>query len=365
MYRVPDAEFFANRGCQMNSPDLMNNLNPDPVPTDTAEMITGSRLEHWARTFGYNALRQIRYLLAMVASGLLFLWIGNHLLPSPWNQGAWIAAWGPAGSLESELVMLIALLVAIFLGMLITWPDTPHSGLFTAAVGLCILAVKWGPMTNLLLPQTPATLPRVYQILQWQCLFWIVFVLAGEAISHMFYRLIFRNGLWIHLAGLDGLPLPDTNVHGLIMPFTASAIQIDQVRRSKITSSLLANAGGFVITGAVASLLLMILLRSQFVGQAIFANFVAFAAGAFAAGAVFADVSPWAVWPAIPATAAVLYFFSMHSVPEYPGQAAAPMAGALPIAYVGAGLSGAVVGYYTVLRMHLRKQHEMGVEERP
>lgn len=342
----------------------MNKVNSDQVPAGAVEALVNGRLQQWTGTFSYNALRQVRYVLAMVAAGLLFNWIGDHLLASPWTQGAWIAAWGPAGSLEAELVMLSALLVAIFLGMLITWPDAPHSGLFTAAVGLCILGIKWGPITNLLLLQSPGGLPRMYQVLQWQCVFWIVFVLAGEAISRIFYRLIFRNRLWIHLAGLDGLPLPEMQVHGLIMPFTASAIQVDRVNRGGMAKSVLTNAGGLVITGAVASLLLMILLRSQFVGQVFFASFVAFGAGAFAAGAVFPEVSPWAIWPAIPATVAVLYFFSMHSVPRYPGQAALPMAGGLPIDYVGAGLAGAVLGYYTLMRMHLRRQHEMSIEER-
>lgn len=342
----------------------MLKINSDPVPADTTDALVGGRLQDWAGTFSYNALRQIRYLLAIVACGLLFHWIGTHLLASPWKQGSQIAAWGPAGTFQSELVMLIGLAIAIFVGMLITWPDTPHSGLLTAAVGLCVLAIKWGPMTNLVLMQRAATLPQMYQVLQWQCLFWVVFVLVGEVISRILYRLIFRNHLWIHLAGLDGLPLPEMTVSGLVLPFTASAIQIERVHRIKAAKTLLTNAAGFLVTGAVASLGLMILLRSQLVGQVLFANFVAFGAGAFAAGAVFADLSPWAVWPAIPATAAVLYFFSMHAGPQYPGQAAVRMAGALPIDYVAPGLAGAVLGYYTVLRMHLRRQHEMSVEEK-
>ncbi|NNM88688.1 MAG: hypothetical protein HKL95_09230 [Phycisphaerae bacterium] len=348
----------------MNGPEVMYKVNSDQVPAGAADALAGDRLQHWAGSFSYNALRQVRYVLAMVAAGLLFNWIGDHLLASPWQQGAWIAAWGPAGSLEAELVMLMALVVAVFMGMLITWPDTPHSGLLTTAVGLCILGLKWGPMTNLLLLQSPGALPRMYHVLQWQCVFWVVFVLAGEAISRMFYRLIFRNRLWIHLAGLDGLPLPEMQLEGLMMPLTASAIQADRVNRGGIAKSVLVNLGGLVITAAVASLVLMILLRSQFVGQVLFAGFVAFGTGAFAAGAVFPEVSPWAIWPGIPVTAAVLYFFSMHSVPRYPGQAGVLMAGALPIDYVGAGLAGAVLGYYTVLRMHLRRQHEMSIEER-
>ncbi len=305
--------------------------------------------------FWFNMLRQVRYAAAIAAAAYIFSFVADKLMASPWLFGPSLLAWGPAVNLSSELLLLAALLLAIFVGTLITWPDGPHAGFFTASLGLMWVAIKWGPITPLLLAH-PHDLPRTWRLLTLQSVYWFIFVLIGELAGRVIFRVLGGNKIWLHMLGMDGPwqtgPAPD----GLLMPYSARNVVAGDDRQSA-AMVLTVNAAGFALALAIGESLMMLLAQSQAVNQELFAAFVSFGLAAFIAALVFSTVTTWALFSAVPIGLMTSYLIVLHKTPTYPGVAAFAPAGLLPVAQISAGLAGAIFGFYAALRMNLHSRH--------
>ncbi|HTV47279.1 MAG TPA: hypothetical protein VMG59_02435 [Phycisphaerae bacterium] len=325
-----------------------------PQPTEAAAAGQSPQPVIHERTHSFTGimLRELRYLAAMLVTGMIFFWIAGKVLPSPDVYGSAVLAQGPAAGFSSELAMLVGLFVCILIGLWITFPDTPHAGLFCTTVGLIGTAVYWGKTQELFLAYTRFSNPNAAsacRVLAVQDLFWIFFVLAGELFTTVLSRWFSDRMNWPELLGLSW---PGGNE---LAPYPRCAAALTWGRQARgrwWVGDLVADVAGLLITGAVAMGLLYILLQSQLPGQVIFALFAAFAAGAFLAGLIVPGASNWAIWVAVPAVAGLGYLIAANHSPEYPGQASFFLARALPIYYASAGWAGAIIGFYSAIRIH-------------
>ncbi len=308
--------------------------------------------------FGF--LRQIRYVVACIAVGMFFLWLAGKVIPSPNMDGTRALAAGPAVSLAAELAMLGGLAVAIIIGTLLTWPDAPHAGLFIASVGLIFLACHWGAVT-ILLAVHHRDLAGAYHTLALQNIFWIFYILLGEVLSRLIYELIGTRSWPVCL----GLPWPiktpeaGSAAQAADYPAYAGVLMGDGLNPRILAARIGQNLLAFISTVVVAVIVLFLLLKSQQPGQAIFACSVAFAAGAFVSGTLAPEADVWVIWITPPCIAAAGGLLATHFPQPYPGHAGLFLVRTLPIYYVSAGLAGAIVGYYTAVRMHCHRAIEI------
>ena len=312
-------------------------------------------------------IRQTRLLIAMGFCAFLFLWVGHWLIPGPQVDGTQALAVGPAVSLADEGATLVAVVIAVAVSTLITWPDAPHTGLLCACVGLLALAVHWGGIT-LLLVHRYTNLSAVYADLSMQCFFWVIFIALAEGIGYGLYRYSPRK--WPLALGLPW-PAPWTKSDvPLAYPFysTVSAPVRENSPKARLQAALDQLAG--LLAGIiVASLMLALLMKSGNPGQVIFACLVSFFISGLVVGMFLPRSSVLIVWLSVPLTAAFGYLLAGHGavalpgqVPEFsPGGAAIFWGRAAPIFYVGAGLPGAIIGFYTALRANYRQALDMGL----
>ena len=303
-------------------------------------------------------LRQLRYVTACIVVGIFFIYLAGKVIPSPNMDGTRSLAAGPAVSLVAELAMIGGLVAAVVIGTLLTWPDAPHAGLFIASVGLIFLACHWGPIT-LLLALHHNNLAGAYRTLALQNIFWIFYILIGEAVSRGIYELIGSRSWPLYL----GLPWP-IRPHGAnAAPAIADYPSFADVLVSsspyrpfgrRIAQDLLA----FISTMIVAGIFLFLLLKSQQPGQAIFACSVAFAAAAFVSSTLAPQADAWVIWITPPVIAAIGGFLAPHVAQPYPAHTGLFLMRTLPVYYSSAGLAGAIFGYYAAVRMHYRRVME-------
>ncbi len=323
------------------------------APVDTTESFLVRHQVAW------GFLRQTRYVVACILVGIFYLWLSARVIPSPNMDGTRALAAGPAVSLVAELTMLGGLVVAVALGTFLTWPDSPHAGFFIAAVGLIFPACHWGSVT-MLLALHPAHLAAAYHTLALQNIFWIVYVLFGELISRVIYRLIGSRRWPMYI----GLPWPlGFSGSGVVeppapYPAYAGILAHDNPENRAGSALVPQNLMSFFCTCAVALFVLFLLLKSQQPGQAIFACFTAFFAGAFAAAFIAPLADVWTIWIAAPCIAAAGGFLAGFFPEPYPAHAGLCLIRALPIYYLSAGIAGAIMGYYAALRMHTRHAME-------
>jgi len=340
---------------------MAENIQQPSTPSSPAPGSPGATHQR-AGSVTAVVLRDLRYVAAMLATGMIFFWIAGKFLPSPDVYGASVLAQGPAAGFNPELAMLVGLFVCLLVGLLITFPDTPHAGLFCTTVGLIAIAVYWGKTQDLFLAYTSFSNPdaaSACRVLAVQDLFWIFFILAGELFTTVLSRWFSDRMNWPELLGLPWLG----GEHELA-PYPRCAIVLvwgRQARGRWWVGDLAADICGFLVTGVVATGVLYLLLQSQLPGQIIFALIAAFAIGAFAAGMIVPGASNWAIWTAVPAVAGVGYLIAGAITPAYPGQASFFLARALPIYYASAGWAGAIIGFYSAIRVHYR----MRLDEHP
>ncbi len=313
-------------------------------------------------------IRQARLLIAMGFCAVLFLYVGHWLIPGPQVDGTQALAVGPAVSLAAEGATLVAVVIAVAVSTLITWPDAPHTGLFCACVGLLALAVHWGGIT-LLLVHRYTNLSAVYADLGMQCFFWIIFIALAEGIGYGLYRYSPRK--WPLALGLPW-PAPWTKSDvPLAYPFYATVVPPvrDNSPKARLQAAL-DQLTGLLAGMIIASLVLAILMKSGNPGQVIFACFFSFFISGLVVGMFLPRSSVLVIWLSVPLTAAFGYLLAGHGAVSLPGQvpefstggAAIFWGRAAPIFYVGAGLPGAIAGFYAALRTHYRQALDMGLD---
>ncbi len=300
-------------------------------------------------------VRQARYVVACIVVGFFFIFLAGKVIASPNMDGTRALAAGPAVSLVAELAMIGGLVAAVAIGTLLTWPDAPHAGLFIASVGLIFLACHWGPIT-LLLALHHTDLTRAYRIVALHNIFWVFYILIGEAVSRGIYELIGSRNWPLYL----GLPWPVNAAANHSIPATAgypsfSNVLINGFAYRPIGSRIGQNLLAFASTMIVAAIFLFLLLKSQQPGQAIFACSVAFAAGAFVSSLLAPEADAWVIWITPPIIAAIGGFLAPHFAQPYPAHTGLFLMRTLPIYYSSAGLAGAIFGYYAAVRLHFRR----------
>lgn len=307
--------------------------------------------------FGF--LRQARHVVACIVVGIFFLFLAGKVIPSPNMDGTRALAAGPAVSLVAELAMIGGLVAAVAIGTLLTWPDAPHAGLFIASVGLIFLACHWGPVT-LLLALHQTDLAGAYRTLALQNIFWIFYILIGEALSRGIYELIGSRNWPLYL----GLPWPINTSASNPVPSTAGYPSfpnslVDSLADRPVGQRIAQNLLAFISTVIVAGIFLFLLLKSQQPGQAIFACSVAFAAGAFVSSVLAPQADAWVIWITPPIISAAGGFIAPHFAQPYPAHTGLFLMRTLPIYYSSAGLAGAIFGYYAAVRMYFRRAMEI------
>ncbi len=327
---------------------------------DTAHNIPGNQTETSVSQHHVllGFLRQLRYVVACIVVGIFFIYLAGKVIPSPNMDGTRALAAGPAISLLAELVMIGGLVAAIVIGTLLTWPDAPHAGLFIASVGLIFLACHWGPIT-LLLALHHTDLVGAYHTLALQNIFWIFYILIGEAVSRGIYELIGSRNWPLYL----GLPWP-VRPHGTHAALVTAdypsfaEVLVDNIPYRPFGRRLAQNLLAFITTLIVAAVILFLLLKSQQPGQAIFACSVAFAAAAFVGSTAAPQADAWVIWLTPPVIAAIGGIIAPHVAQPYPAHTGLFLMRSLPIYYSSAGLAGAIFGYYAAVRMHYRRVME-------
>ncbi len=306
-------------------------------------------------------LRELRYLVGIVIAAAIFLWVGTHSVPAPELDGTLALSWGPAVSGFAAGAILAALVLALAVGTLVTWCDMPHAGLFIANAGLMALAVRWGGVQPLLLD--PAASSGVFHNLLLQCGFWLIFILLGEVCCRLVFAWFSRHQDWPALLGVPGAaPWRSVGAGGPGFPSTGRVLLAGAKSAAEASPGRwLDQVAGFLLTGLLAGAILATLLQSQDVGQVLFACFAAFFVATFATGRTIPGTSTWSLWLAVPATAAAGYLLAaspLASAAALPGQVPRLavygwpiyLVRGLPIAYVAAGMTGAILGFYAALR---------------
>jgi len=299
-------------------------------------------------------LRRARYFTAIVISGAIFWTVGwAFAAPPPQFAGISLLAWAPAAGLIGAILLTILLFVCITISMLITHPDAPHTGLYCALLGLAGLAIRGGGIFMLLdTHEFTRGLPAVFSMLAAECGVWAIILIFAEVFSRLIYASFFANTAWIGRSGVDPARFDRRlGARGLYAAFGDIArARIESGMDRKPVPPMLANAGAFLISAATAAILLALFMKSQEKGQVLFAAFLSFGLAGFLANFAFPDSSPWPIWLSIPIVATVGYLVAPVNLP-FPGHAASAMSCALPIDYLSAGIPGAILGYYTSLRL--------------
>ena len=303
-------------------------------------------------------LRRSRYVVAIVVSGILFYYLAWRLVaPPPPLEGASILLWPLQSPLAASIALAAALILSLALAMLLTHPDAPHTALYCGALGLAALAIKGGTIHLILEEANFAhTIPDLHRRLACECGIWAGLIILAELFTRILFNAFFANTSWITRHGLsaDGLTRLSPILSSLLQPLPDSG---SKAKSEGGLPPVLVNLIAFAFAVVLAVIFLSIFMQSQLKGQVLFACFAAFGLAVFIAHYVLPTASTWPLWLAIPATAAVGYYFASTTV-YYPGHAATNLARALPMDYISAGLPGAILGYYTSVRTHLHQHFE-------
>ncbi len=332
-------------------PDTSAGASADAAPVGKAAPAS-SAAPHAGESFWSVVLRRTRYVVAIVVAGVVFWTAGwACAAPPPAFAGVSLLAWAPAAGLVGAVLLTILLLGCIVLAMIITHPDAPHTSLYCALLGLGGLSIRGGGIFMLLdTHQLDHTLPAVFPRLALECLVWAIILIIAEAFTLALHARYFANTLWIGRSGVDPKFFPSRPGGPTLGGSIGGPTHAESSEDRKPLHAVLANAAAFAVTTLAAMILLALFLKSQEKGQVLFAAFLSFGLAALLANVLFPDSSNWPVWLAVPAAAAIGYLRAPTTL-AYPGHAASAMSSALPIDYLAAGIPGAILGYYTALRL--------------
>jgi hypothetical protein len=131
------------------------------------------------------------------------------------------------------------------------------------------------------------------------------------------------------------------------------ALAFSKFFRTQNLRRLIATPLAMIASGALAFLMLYVLMQTQQKGQVLMACFAAFFFSTLLAYLAFPRVPIAAFLLAVPLTAATAYLYGMHAGARYPGHISFFALRALPIDYFTAGIPGAIFGYYAGFRWAL------------
>lgn len=310
-------------------------------------------------------LRRTKYAVTVFLVGSLFLMFWRHvLLAMVGITGPGPLAFGLIVGLQPLLALAALLAISVMVGVLLTHPDTPHTGIFCAFMGLIALSIRagaidfplhltWFSEGQVLL----GTSKSLFQRLAMECGLYAVLAGAANVVGTHLHRRFFNNAAWLQRLGshretADVIAANDQ----LRAPVVEAALT--NPRANEASEYWISAFGALAITGGLAAAIMMLLLRNSAKGQALFACFAAFAGGAFLAQQFFPKTPAWAVWMAAPLAGAAIFLIA-NADPRFPGHVLLAPARALPLDYLSAGVPGAIVGYYSSLKWQIHQMvHE-------
>jgi hypothetical protein len=322
----------------------------------------GHLLEFSPETFWAVVFRRTRYAVAVAISAAVFCTLGwQFASPAPQLGGISLIAWESHGWIGGVVLVLLLLAMTAVCSLLVH-PDSPHMGLFCALLGMAGLSIRGGTIHNLieyaqrpfLVPQLPAiTYAKLADLLAIECMEWAVMVLIAEVFARLLHDRFLTNTHWITRSG------PTLEGNGVPQVGTAMGVSLT-VSRAMRTSNLkrrIATPVVMVYSGAIAMLLLYVLMQSQAKGQVLMACFVAFFVSTMCGYLIFPRIPIAALMLTVPLVAEAGYLYGRNMVPMYPGHASFFAMRALPIDYFTAGVPGAILGFYSAFRWSMHS-HE-------
>jgi hypothetical protein len=288
--------------------------------------------------------RRTRYVVAVALSAVLFSWLGWSFArpPAEWS-GVSLMAW-PGQGLISAFILMGILLLATAICSLIVHPDSPHMGLFCSLLGMAGLSIRGGTVHMLMVyGQTTGKMPAVADALAWECVVWGCVIVLADLFARWVHDKWLANDHWLLRATPERAQKFARTDLGKAAGF--SKTMSAWLHTDRITGPLRIPLA-MVCSGAIAYLLLNVLMQSELKGQVLMACFVAFLVSTVCAYAAFPTTPFWAFVLAVPLTGAVMYLVGRNVVPRYPGHAAFFAMRALPIDYLTVGVAGAILGWY-------------------
>ena len=304
-------------------------------------------------------LRRSRYTIAIILSAILFCTLGWQLAgPPPEWAGVSLVAWHNHGML-SALLLTCMLLAATGICALLVHPDSPHMGLACALLGMAGLSIRGGSIYMLVrFAQEPGqSFAAVAQGLAIECLEWAVILLIAETAGKLLHDRFFANTHWIMRSGpeLGASLLNGTKENAPVM---GVALAVSKSLGTRNFPRWIAAPLAMLGSGALAFLMLLILMQTQHKGQVLMACFAAFFISTLLVYLAFPRVPIPAYLLTVPLTAAAAYLYGMHADARYPGHLSFFALRALPIDYFTAGIPGAIFGYYAGFRWALHSADE-------
>jgi hypothetical protein len=313
-------------------------------------------------TFVAVTVRRLRYLVAIALCAAGYVTLG-WMAAQPAADSSGVSLVAQHSGIMGFLVLVLVTIAGVAVAIPLCHPDAPYAGMWCTFLGLGGLAIRGGTIRQLLLDaQYAGNAPDFYHVLAVECLQWAAIILAADLTTRFLWHRFYSNVHWIGRSGIDPAHVNRTTT-------VAGEVAAKGGNRGLWIDSSLALA----VTGAVAYLLLGAFLQSQLKQQVLVGSFVCFGIGALAARLVSPNADSLAYWLAVPATAAAGYLMATQNVVivnghmelegkmvlgVYPGQSVTGFGRALPIDYIAGGVPGAILGYYTAVRMHLHSASE-------
>ena len=319
-------------------------------------------LDLMPESFVAVAYRRLRYTAAIALSALLFCTLGWAVAaPPPQLAGVSLLAWNNVplpwhgNALFVALLLAVMLLIATAVSSLLVHPESPHMGLFCALLGMAGLSIRGGTVHMLVeYSQQTGVFNGVSRTLAIECVQWAFILLIAEIFCRLLHKKFFANMHWITRAAPDlAGRSPDEVDPGVARTGLRGGPGAAKPEPESPVNYAIGVLLSVLISGAVAYLLLYVLLQTQAKGQVLFGCFVAFFLSTIAAYLTVPRVPMLPLLLAVLATACAAYLYGMHMPPMYPGHSGFFATRALPIDYMTAGIPGAILGYYTAFRWTL------------
>lgn len=299
----------------------------------------------------------------------------------------------PDGRFGTILALGVLLCIMAGLAGLTTTRSRPEGAILAALIGLGGLSIR-SPRMRPMLWMEPENLPSIFWQMALEILIFAVILLLAEAVAGLFRGLIKRikpSWVWtdpladlsaeqrklIKSDGVAFLPNPEeckwmavTGEFGLMAWLVNRLLnRCTKDTQAESMRTILKRSVSCLLTGvAIGVILVTIIMQSTLRGQVLFALFAGFFIAALAARHFFPVRSIFIAWAMPLITALIFYIFAAISSSNAPADfwaTARPQFQALPIDWLTAGCSGAVLGFWTTGRMLEFKvfEHLMQAEE--
>lgn len=321
------------------------------MPEVAIELSDVSKLPAGRESFWNLLFRRSRYVVAIAVSAVIFMTLGWQFASPPADYaGLSLLGWAGHAGLLSMLALAVLLIVTSFLCTLLIHPDSPHTGLFCALLGMSALAIRGGTSHMLIQhAQSNNEYPAVSLLLGFESIQLGIIVLVAEMCVRELHHRFFSNTHWITRSGAEAgvRKLQQLPAGGLGIGVSLGMSQmISRTLRTNTLSRLVATPLAVLFSMALSFFFLYEFLQSQATGQVMFACMAAFFIATLAAYMAFPGVPALAFILAVPLTAAVGYWYGRNDLGLSPGQGGFFINRALPIHFITTGIPGAILGYY-------------------